>query len=296
MQDFRRRTSVVQKTLRRPDDVRHFQHGAGVLVRMGAFDVGKAVLEPGWRWAVDVKPMVGTASCEAHHLHVVLAGRFAVRMDSGEQYEFGPDDVVDLPPGHDTWVVGDEPVVLLDISGNVSDFAVPTPHARTVLTMLMTDIVGSTDAASRLGDAGWKRVLTEHDRVVRRQLDRFRGREIKTTGDGFLATFESAGGAVMCGLAIADAARDVGVEVRIGVHTGEVEVLPDDIRGVAVHATARVMATAGPAEVLASSLTRAIAEGTAVRFESRGHRELKGLQGTLELFRVSQDKVEPETL
>ena len=296
MQDLRRPASVVRKTLRQPDDVRHFQHGEGALVRVGAFDVGKAVLEPGWRWSVDVKPMVGTASCEAHHLHVVLAGRFAARMDSGELYEFGPDDVVDLPPGHDTWVVGDEPVVLLDISGNVSDFAVPTPHARSVLTMLMTDIVASTDTASRLGAEGWKRVVTEHDRVVRRQLDRFRGREIKTMGDGFLATFGSAAGAVMCGLAIADATRDMGVEVRVGVHTGEIEVLPDDIRGVAVHATARVMAAAGPAEVLASSLTHALAEGSGLHFESLGHHELKGLEGSLELFRVSQDKDEPEPL
>jgi class 3 adenylate cyclase len=285
---------VVRKTLSQPDDVRRFPHGAGALVRVGAFDVGRAVLEPGWRWSVDVKPMVETASCETHHLHVVLAGRFAARMDSGEQYEFGPDDVVDLPPGHDTWVVGDEPVVLLDISGNVSDFAVPTPHARSVLTMLMTDIVDSTHIASRLGDAGWKRVLTEHDRAVRRQLDRFRGRETKTTGDGFLATFESAAAAVLCGMGIIDAAREVGVELRIGVHTGEVEVLAGDIRGLAVHATARVMAAAGPGEVLVSSLTRAIAAGSAVGFESRGHHELKGLEGTLELFRVSRDTEAPE--
>lgn len=285
---------MVRKTLRQPDEVRQFQHGAGALVRVGAFDVGKAVLDPGWRWSVDVKPMVGTASCEMHHLHVVLAGRFAARMDNGEEYEFGPDDVVDLPAGHDTWVVGDEQVILLDISGNVSDFAVPTPQARTVLTMLMTDIVESTHTASRLGDAGWKRLLTKHDRVVRRQLDRFRGREIKTTGDGFLAAFESAGAAVMCGLAIADAARSVDVEVRIGVHTGEVEVLAGDIRGVAVHATARVMATAGPGEVLVSSLTRAIAAGSAIHFESRGHQELKGLEGTLELFSVRQDDEEAE--
>jgi class 3 adenylate cyclase len=216
-------------------------------------------------------------------------------MDSGEQYEFEPDDVVDLPPGHDAWVVGDQPVVLLDISGNVSDFAVPAPRARAVLTMLMTDIVGSTDTASRLGDADWKLLLAEHDRGVRRQLDRFRGREIKTTGDGFLATFESAGAAVLCGLAIADAAPDAGVDVRIGIHTGEIEVLADDIRGIAVHATARIMATARPAEVWTSSLTRALAEGTGVRFESRGHQELKGLQGTLELFRVSRGTEEPES-
>jgi class 3 adenylate cyclase len=98
----------------------------------------------------------------------------------------------------------------------------------------------------------------------------------------------------MCGLGIADAAGELGVELRIGVHTGEVEVLPDDVRGVAVHATARVLAAAKPGEVLVSSLTRAIAAGSAVHFESRGHHELKGLEGTLELFRVSQDDEEPE--
>jgi class 3 adenylate cyclase len=226
--------------------------------------------------------------CKLHHLHVLVSGRMAFKMADGEQQEFAPNDVMDIAPGHDAWVVGDEPVVLLDISGNVSDFGLPTSPARAVATMLMTDIVGSTKMASELGDAVWKQRLAEHNRAVRRQLERFRGREIDTTGDGFLAIFDSAGAALLCALAARDATRDLGIETRMGVHTGEIEVLPTDVRGVAVHATARIMAAAQPSEVLASSISRTLAEGSGLRFEDRGSYALKGIETPMELFAVAR--------
>lgn len=274
------------KSFDRPDDTRRFPHGIGTVVDVGPLSIGRAVLEPGWRWSIDLKKAVGTEFCELHHLHVLVAGRMAFQTTDGEAYEFAPRDVMDIPPGHDAWVVGDQPVVLLDISGNISDFGRPTSRNRVVATMLFTDIVDSTKMASQLGDSLWKQRLSEHNRAVRRQFERFNGREIVTTGDGFLAVFDSAGAALLCALAARDATSELGLEIRAGVHTGEVEILPDDVRGIAVHATARIMNAAHPSEVLASDVTRALAQGMAVVFNHRGPHELKGIDKPLELFAV----------
>lgn len=276
--------SIQRKNLERPDQQRELGNGRGGFVDIGQLTIGRAVLEPGWRWSTDIRPMVGGTSCRVHHLHVLREGRFAVRMDDGEYSEFEADDVMDIPPGHDAWVIGEQPVVLLDISGNSRDFGLPTSPARAVVTMLMTDIVGSTATAARLGDDSWRQRLADHNRVVRQQLERFRGREIDTTGDGFLAIFESAAAAVLCALATRDAVRGLGVEIRAGVHTGEVQLLSDDIQGIAVHAVARVMATAGASEVLVSAVVRALVSEADITFDERGTHELKGLPLPLELF------------
>jgi class 3 adenylate cyclase len=215
---------------------------------------------------------------------VLLTGRFAVQMDDGETAEFAPGDVFEIPPGHDAWVVGDEEVTLLDVLGNVSSFAEPAPRERVLATLLMTDIVESTATAARMGDAGWRQVLGNHNRVVRNELARFRGHEVNTTGDGFLATFQSPGAAVRSAAAIRAATDAIGIPVRIGIHTGEIELLPDDVGGIAVHATARIMALAGPSGVLLSATTRALAEGSGLQYEPRGRHALKGLEEPVELF------------
>lgn len=248
--------------------------------------MGRAELEPGWRWSTDLRPAVGTPSCPSHHLHVLLSGRFAIQLDGGEPEEFAPGDVFDVPPGHDAWVVGDAPVVLLDLSGNVADFGLPTAHGRVLATIVMTDIVNSTPHAERLGDAGWKQLLGRHDRVVRAALERFRGREIDTTGDGFLATFDSAVGAIRAAQEIAETTRSVGTEVRVGVHTGEIELLPDDARGLAIHVAARVMAEAAPSDVLVTAVTQALVDDPSLSFEPVGARSLKGLAQPVELYRL----------
>lgn len=281
------------KNLDDPDEVRNLGHGTGSFVDLGAVAIGRAVLEPGWRWSTDIKPMVGTPSCQVHHLQLVLAGRFAVRMDDGDEREFGPTDVIDIPPGHDTWVVGNEPVVLVDMAGNVGDFALPAPHPRTVLTMLMTDIVGSTQTAARIGDAAWKQRLGDHNRIVRRQLERFGGREIDTTGDGFLAVFGSAEAALRAALSIRDAVGGAHVEIRVGVHTGEVDLVDGDLGGIAVHATARIMAAAPAGTVYTSGISRALAGANVLAFASSGVHALKGLDEPIELFEVEDPRPRP---
>jgi len=285
--DPQKRTSRVQRAnLDEAQDLRRFPHGSGSFIEVGTVAIGRAVLEPGWRWSTDIKPLVGTQSCQVHHLHIQMAGRFGVRMDDGTELEFGPNDVMDIPPGHDAWVIGDEPVVLLDISGNSSTFALPAERTRYLASMLFTDIVGSTPLAAQLGDVAWRQKLDQHNRLVRHHLERFRGREVDTTGDGFLASFDSAAAALRCAVAVRDAVGEIGLRIRAGVHTGEVEVIGQDVRGLAVHAAARIMAQAGDAEVLTSAITRALAADAPLRFTPRGSHELKGLPEPMELFAV----------
>jgi class 3 adenylate cyclase len=281
------------KNLDQPDTTRQMGRGTGEFVDLGrGLAIGRAVLQPGWRWSEDLRPIVGTPSCLVHHLQLVLSGRLGVRMDGGEEHVFEPSSVIDIPPGHDAWVVGDEPLVILDVSGNSADFALPAPRTRSVLTMLMTDIVDSTKIAARMGDAAWKQRLAEHNRIVRRHLERFGGREVDTTGDGFLAAFTSAGAALRCALAICAAIAATGVQVRAGVHTGEVDLVEDgDLRGIAVHETARIMAAAAPGTVYTSALSRALAGGGPVTFASVGTQSLKGFDEPVELFRVEEGSV-----
>jgi class 3 adenylate cyclase len=160
---------------------------------------------------------------------------------------------------------------------------VPEPD-RVVLTVLFTDIVGSTARASELGDRRWRRLLDEHDAVVRTVLARFRGREIETTGDGFLATFDGPARAIRAAAAMRDELAEEGLPIRIGLHTGEVEVDGDHIRGIAVHLAARVLALAGEGEILCSRTVRDLVAGSGFRFTPRGIHRLKGVPDEWELF------------
>jgi class 3 adenylate cyclase len=275
---------IQRKSFEAPDDVRSFPNGIGQLVHLGSLTIGRGILEPGWRWSTSLKPIQGTSSCQVHHIEVLLEGRFHVEWDDGAAADFEPGDVFDVPPGHDAWVVGDEPVVIVDVSGNVGAIAVPGEHERLVTTLLMSDIVDSTRTAARLGDAAWKQLLADHNRITRSQFDRFRGRVVNTTGDGFLATFGSAAGAVRAAMAMRDGMSALGIEIRIGIHTGEVEVLRNDIGGVAVHAASRVMALGGGSEIIVSSVTRGLVEGSGLAFEERGRHRVKGLEQPIEVF------------
>jgi class 3 adenylate cyclase len=282
--DDRAVAAIQRKSFDAPDDVRRFPGGIVDLVHIGSVTMGRGVLEPGFRWSTSLKPIQGTPSCQIHHLQLMLQGRFHVEMDDGETAEFGPGDVMNVPPGHDVWVVGDEPVVVVDVLGNIAALGVPGEHERLVTTLLVSDIVDSTLTATRLGDAAWRQVLAEHNRLVRASIDRFRGREVNTTGDGFLATFGSAVGAIRSAIAMREAVRGLGIELRIGVHTGEVEVLPNDIGGVAVHAASRIMAFGGASEIIVSLITRGLVEGSGLRFEERGRHTVKGLEQPVEVF------------
>ena len=280
-------TRLERASLLDPANQRPLSRATGATAMVGGLAVGRATLEPGWRWSEDVKPVVGTEWCEAHHLHILVSGRFAVRLaDEDEVEEFVAGDVFDIPPRHDAWVVGDAPVDLIDVSGNVVQFGEPPALARQVATLLMTDIVDSTPTAARLGDARWRQTIADHDRIVRRQIERFRGRVIDTTGDGFFAAFDGAAAAVYCARATRDEVRRLDLEIRVGVHTGEIETTADGVRGIAIHALARIMSAAGPSEILVSPITKALTEGTDLRFVDRGPHTLKGLAAPMELFAV----------
>ena len=275
---------IERKSLNAPDEIRELPMMSLALLRVGSLTVGYGQVQPGWRWSTHMRQETDEPLCQIHHLQLMLSGRFAIQMDDGEYAEIGPNDVFDVPPGHDVWVLGDEPVAVVDFLGNIEQLGRPASKDRIVTTLLMTDIVDSTATASRLGDAIWKQTLGEHNRLVRARLERYLGQEVKTTGDGFLAMFASAGAAIRCAASIRDATAGVGLPVRIGVHTGEVELLPGDIGGVAVHAAARVMALGQASDVMVSSSTRGLVEDGGLRFESRGEQRLKGLPTPLEVF------------
>lgn len=159
---------------------------------------------------------------------------------------------------------------------------------RVLATVLFSDIVDSTGRAAELGDRRWKDLLDRHDQAVRRQLDRFKGREVATRGDGFLATFDGPGRAIRCAFAIRDSVRELGLEIRVGLHTGEIELRGDDVAGMAVHIGARVAASADAGDVLVSGAVPPLVAGSGIAFEDRGEHELKGVPGTWKLFAVTQ--------
>ncbi|MGH8957218.1 MAG: adenylate/guanylate cyclase domain-containing protein [Acidimicrobiia bacterium] len=157
---------------------------------------------------------------------------------------------------------------------------------RVLATVLFTDIVDSTATLQRMGNTKWRDALRTHNTRLRDQLNAYRGREVKTTGDGFLAVFDSPTQAVRCAAGMALAARAMGLPIRVGVHTGEVEFIGSDARGLAVHVAARVMSLAGPDEVTISSTTHALLEGSGLHFEDLGMHELKGLPGPRQVHRL----------
>jgi class 3 adenylate cyclase len=158
---------------------------------------------------------------------------------------------------------------------------------RILATVMFSDIVDSTRRAAELGDRDWRQLLEALEGLVGAELDRFRGRAIKTMGDGFLATFDGPARAIRCAVAIRAAAAEFGLEVSCGLHTGEVEVMGADVGGIAVHIGARVGALAGPGEVLVSGTVRDLVVGSGISFEDRGERELKGVPGPWRLWAVA---------
>jgi hypothetical protein len=268
------------KSLESPDDVIEFPGMEARIVELGDLTVGKLVSEPGWRWSTHVRPTVGGEWCQARHVGVVLSGRLGIRLTDGTEMEFGPDDVFDIPPGHDGWTIGDEQCVQIEWAGIRAFAGFPTGiHSRVLATLLFTDLVDSTQSAARLGDARWRELLSTHLESMRLELERFGGREVTTTGDGVLATFDGPARALHCAAAIRRNANREGVRVRAGVHVGEVELVGTDVRGLTVHEAARIMAAAEADEILVSELTRALAGASGLAFEDRGTYSLKGLDG-----------------
>jgi class 3 adenylate cyclase len=190
-------------------------------------------------------------------------------------------------PGTDNLIwAGDQDAIVAEIQAFITGVRPAAEPRRVLATVLFTDIVRSTERAAELGDVRWQALLADHNRVVRRQLERFGGREIKVVGDGFLATFDGPARAVRCAIAIRNEVRELGLEIRAGIHVGEIEVLPDDIAGLAVHLGARVSALAGPGEVLVSSTVKDLVVGSGLAFDDRGSHVLKGVPGEWRLFAV----------
>jgi hypothetical protein len=269
------------KNFSTPDDLLRLPKMTAQLVELGEVTLSKMVSEPGWRWSDHIRPSVGGEWCQVRHMGFVVSGRLGILYPDGTEIVYGPDDAFEIPPGHDGYTVGDEPCVQIMFAGNrpFFDSFLIGSGSRVLATLLFTDLVDSTATASELGDARWRALLSEHFVGARTELDRYRGREVKTTGDGTLATFDSPGQALRCASAIRRLTQRDGLKMRAGVHIGEVELVDDDVRGVAVHAASRIMAAADADEILVSELTRTIAETSGLRFQDRGAHELKGLDG-----------------
>lgn len=280
------------KSLDRPDEVVEFPGFTGSIVELGDLTVGRMVAEPGWRWSTHVRPTVGGEWCQARHIGHVISGRMGALLSDGTQLEFAPGDVFDIPPMHDGFTIGDEPCVHIEWAGLRAFAGFPTGiRSRVLATLLFTDIVSSTELAAQLGDARWRELLSHYFEAMRRELERFRGREVNTTGDGMLATFDGAARALHCAAAIRRLANREGLHVRAGVHVGEVEVVGSDVRGVTVHEAARIMAAAAADEILVSDMTRALAGASGLAFDDRGAHTLKGLDGE---WRLAAFVAEPE--
>jgi class 3 adenylate cyclase/quercetin dioxygenase-like cupin family protein len=268
------------KRFDRADEIRVVEKARVELVELGELAVGRSVFEPGWRWSEHVKPIVGTESCQVHHLGYVLSGHLHVEMSDGASLEVVAGDAFEIPPGHDAWVIGDEPWISVDWAGRRLFAKSPKEISdRIFTTLVFTDLCGSTETLNRLGDARWRLLLAEHNQAVRAEIERFRGREAKTTGDGFFVLFDSPARAVRGAAAMLDVAAAHGLVARAGIHAGEVELQGEEVRGIAVHAAARILGLAHPGEVLVSTTIRDLLSGSGLDFVDRGEFELRGLNG-----------------
>lgn len=260
------------------DDHVDFPGGVLDLISVGALTFGRERLEPGWRWSKDVKPIAGTDRCEFHHVGYQVSGRWVCEDRDGTQVQIGPGDIYDTPPGHDSWVVGDEPCIGIDFQG-IAGWAARGAAARVLTTVLFVDIVSSTALIGRIGDAAWRRLQSQFFENVHATLATHGGVMVDTAGDGVFARFDSPLAAVRAASGIGMAADRISLQVRAAVHTGEVDQANDQISGMAVHIGARVLAEAGPGEVLVTAITRDLTLDAGLKYEERGPLQLKGVPG-----------------
>jgi class 3 adenylate cyclase len=280
---------LQRKGFATPDEVRKFPNGIVEILTLDEINVSRFVFQPGWRWDTDVGPIAGTETCQHRHVGYTISGRLAVRMGDGTTLTIGPGEAYEIPPGHVAWVEGDVPWVSVEFTSGHSYGKSPEDLGERVLaTIVFSDICDSTAMLERVGDIEWTRVVREHNERIRSVIDRFRGREMATLGDGFLALFDGAAKAVRAAAAMDPAVAELGIHVRAGVHTGEVAIVGGQARGVAVHAAARVAALARPGEVLASGTTHDSLDGSGLAFEFRGTHELKGLTGGRAIFALTR--------
>ena len=278
---------LQRRGLGEPDSVREVPLGRIETYDLGEYRFGRSVMQPGWRWSTSIKPIARTDACEDHHVGYSISGACRVLMREGAEMLIEAGQFYEVPAGHDSWVEGDEPWVTINWQPSTTlARSEGGDYDRVLGTLLVTDIVNSTGRARELGDGAWRDLLARHNLAVRTQIDRFRGREVATTGDGFIAIFDGAERAIRAALEISRVASDLGLELRAGVHTGELELEGENVRGVAVHIAARVAALGGAGEVLASWATRELLAGSSMRFIDRGLQELKGLDEPRRIYLV----------
>ncbi len=233
----------------------------------------------------DVRDLLSQVQAQTLVLH--SGGNNFVRVDHGRYL------ATNIPKATFTEIVSADHLPWTDDTdtvGEIEEFLTGTRHApignRRLATVLFTDIVQSTDAVRSLGDQTWRDRLDRHDLLTKRQISRFGGRLVKTTGDGVLATFDGPAAAIRCAQAIADAVTQIGVSIRSGIHVGEIEQRDDDIAGIAVHTAQRVCSAAQPGEILVSRTVTDLVAGSGIDFDERGDHELKGVPGSWKLFAV----------
>ena len=236
---------------------------------------------------IDVRPVLPTItvpSLVVHHagdpMVDVENGRYLANHIPAARY-------IELDDADHVTISEDGPDASADIREFLTGTRTDPDLDRVLATVLFTDIVASTERVADVGDSNWKRLLDRHDELMRREIERFRGREVKSTGDGFLAVFDGPARAAQCALAASDSLHKVGLDIRAGVHTGEIEQRGDDVGGIAVHIGARIAGRARGGEVLASRVVRDLVAGSPLQFSERGEHELKGVPGSWELYSVA---------
>jgi class 3 adenylate cyclase len=236
--------------------------------------------------AIDVRPTLATIHVPTLIVH--RTGDLSLPVE-GARYlaeRIEGATLVELPGADHLPFVGDQDEILDEIQEFLTGVRGGFEVDRVLATVLFTDIVGSTKHAVQLGDREWRELLDSHHLLVRRELARWRGNEVDTAGDGFLATFDGPARAIRCACAVRSEVRRLGIEIRAGLHTGECEIHGNSIAGIAVHIGARVSALAGPGEVLVSSTVRDLVAGSGIEFDERGEHELKGVPGPWRLYSV----------
>jgi class 3 adenylate cyclase len=264
----------------------HARDAFGRYLRSGG-SPGAAVALTRMNFQVDVRQALPVISAPTLILHrtgdmivTVEAARHMAAEIPGARY-------VELPGDDHLWYHGDADAILDEIEVFLTGSRSEREPDRMLATVMFTDIVDSTRRAAAIGDRAWRELLGRHDALMRRELERHRGREVKTIGDGFLATFDGPARGIRCAVGARDAVRDLGIEIRAGLHTGEVELIGDDVGGIAVNIGARVGSAAGPGEVLVSRTVTDLVAGSGIEFTDRGSHSLKGVPGDWQLYAVA---------
>ena len=284
---------VYARDFSRPDRVFEMPGLWSGRVEIGAGIAAYSRHDPGWRWSSDARAPGSEVWCQTRHVGYAIAGACHIVLSDGTEFEVTSGSVFDIPPGHDAWVTSEIPWETIDWVGARSWLAEGSRSTGVLVTILFTDVVDSSREVRQRGDVRWSDINAALEERTRDLVTNFGGNVVKFTGDGALAVFDGTGRAVRCGLMLITAASHLGLRLRAGIHTGEVETTNDDIVGLAVHETARILAVAGSGEVLVSEVTRSLADGTGLEFVDRGLQDLRGI-GSRRLFEVTATATQQE--